>query len=37
MVISVFKIIAIADLAHFYLKICTVFKGFHKIFFINDG
>jgi len=37
MVISVFKIVAIADLTHFFLSKNVVFRGFYQIFFLNDG
>jgi len=37
MIISIFKIVAIADLTHFSLKKSTVFRGFYQIFFLNDG
>jgi len=39
MVISILKIVAIADLTHFSVQKCTgtVFKGFYQIFFFNDG
>jgi len=37
MVISIFKIVAIADLTHFSQE-RTVFRGFFfQIFFLNDG
>jgi len=36
MVISIFKIVAIADLIHFSSK-NVLFRGFHQIFSLNDG